>query len=105
MSHLHFVETEVYRRRVVQMGEDPWRVNLVGAMGLDNLHEIKLLSSAELEALHGIKLDQPPLLVTFHSVTRELGKVEHYMTELLAALDHFDEPIIFTYPNADTDGR
>ncbi|MCJ7443547.1 MAG: UDP-N-acetylglucosamine 2-epimerase [Methanotrichaceae archaeon] len=105
MSHLHFVEMETYSRRLIQMGEEPWRVNITGAMALDNLRELKYLSLDELNKRFGISLDQPPLLVTFHPPTREYDKTEFYTSELLDALDKFELPIVFTYPNADTNGR
>lgn len=105
MSHLHFVELETYARRIIQMGEEPWRVTVTGALGLDNLNEINLLSLKDIEVRYGIKLDEAPLLVTFHPVTREYHRNEYYMDELLAALKEFDLPIVFTYPNADTNGR
>jgi UDP-hydrolysing UDP-N-acetyl-D-glucosamine 2-epimerase len=105
LSHLHFCETETYARRVIQMGEEPWRVKVTGAMALDNLREIRYLSLEELDARYGLGFSSPPLLVTFHPVTREYEQTEHYMRELLAALEEFDLPIVFTYPNADTNGR
>ena len=105
MSHLHFAETEIYARRLTQMGEEPWRVIVTGALALDNLREMDLLSFEELNERYGLSLDQPPLLVTFHPVTREYERTESYMHELLAALAQFDLPIVLTYPNADTNGR
>ena len=50
MSHLHFVAAEEYRRRVIQLGEQPERVFLVGGLGIDNIKRLKLLNRAELEA-------------------------------------------------------
>jgi len=49
MSQLHFVSTEEYRRRVIQLGEDPKRVFNVGAIGLDNIKKLKLFPKKELE--------------------------------------------------------
>ena len=70
-SHLHFVATEQYGRRVVQLGEEPWRVTVSGAPALDDLETEPRLSAGELEARFGIALSVPPLLVTFHPVTLE----------------------------------
>src|SRR3989304_4952054 len=42
MSHIHFVSTEFYAQRVIQMGEEPWRVVVSGAPSLDNLHRLPL---------------------------------------------------------------
>jgi UDP-hydrolysing UDP-N-acetyl-D-glucosamine 2-epimerase len=105
MSHLHFVATERCARRVVQMGEEPWRVTVSGAPGLDNLKQIRLLSSQELESRFGLRLTPAPLLVTFHPVTLEFAETARYVEELLAALAEVNLPMVFTKPNADTNGR
>ena len=106
MSHLHFVATEKYRQRVIQLGEQPERVFLVGGLGVDNIKRTKLLDRSELETSLGFKLTQKNLLVTFHPVTLENATAVEQMTELLAALAELkDTQLIFTLPNADTDGR
>lgn len=105
LSHLHFVSTELYARRVVQMGEAPWRVVVSGAPVLDNLTNVRLLSGQELKEQHGIDLAGPGLMVTYHPATLDYEHTETQIGELFAALDATDFPIIFTYPNADTQGR
>lgn len=106
MSHLHFVAADEYRRRVIQLGEHPDRVFLVGGLGIDNINRLKLLSRSELENAIGFKLGHKNLLVTFHPVTLEVATASAQMAELLAALAELDNTkIIFTLPNADTDGR
>lgn len=105
LSHLHFVSTEDYARRVVQLGEEPWRVTVCGALSLDNLKSMPLLSPGELSAKFGLRLDEPPLLVTFHPVTLEYEQAEQQTRELLAALEACGLPVVFTAPNADTHGR
>lgn len=106
MSHLHFVAAEEYRRRVVQLGEAPERVFLVGGLGIDNLRRLELLDRAALETALDFKLGLKNLLVTFHPVTLEKSTAGAQMTELLAALDALEDThLIFTMPNADTDGR
>ena len=105
MSHLHFVSTELNARRVIQMGEDPWRVVVSGAASLDNLGRLPLLSRQELRERYGLHLAGPTLLVTYHPVTLEYEQTEMQITELLAALEDADFSVIFTYPNADTQGR
>ncbi len=105
MSHLHFTSTEAYRDRVVQMGEEPWRVTVSGAPGLDNLNEFSPLDKKKLEDLLGLTLDKAPLLVTFHPVTLEYEDTEYHITQLLEALDQLKMPVVFTFPNADTSGR
>ena len=106
MAHLHFVAAEEYRQRVIQLGEQPERVFLVGGLGIDNIKRLKLLDRAELEASLDFKLSQRNLLITFHPVTLEPATTVDQMAELLAALAQLqDTQLIFTLPNADTGGR
>lgn len=109
MSHLHFVAAEAYRQRVIQLGEQPERVFLVGGLGVDSIRHLKLLGREALERDLGFRFAAKNLLITFHPVTLEAGSAEVHMGELLAALDALDEldetRLIFTMPNADTDGR
>jgi GDP/UDP-N,N'-diacetylbacillosamine 2-epimerase (hydrolysing) len=106
MSHLHFVAAEPYRRRVIQLGEDPRRVFLVGGLGADGIRMTKLLDRAALEAALGISLSPKSLLITFHPATLDEGSASQQMAELLSALDELgDTQLIFTMPNADTEGR
>ena len=106
LAHLHFVAAEDYRRRVIQLGEAPERVFLVGGLGIDNIRKLELLDRAALEAALDFRLGPKNLLVTFHPVTLETGTASHQMAELLAALENLtDTHLIFTLPNADTEGR
>jgi GDP/UDP-N,N'-diacetylbacillosamine 2-epimerase (hydrolysing) len=111
MSHLHFTSTEEYRRRVIQLGEQPDRVFNVGAMGIENVRQLRLLDKQELEREIGFTLGERFFLVTFHPVTLEQATAREQFANLLTALDEFaanlDKPvrIIFTKANADTDGR
>jgi GDP/UDP-N,N'-diacetylbacillosamine 2-epimerase (hydrolysing) len=106
MSHLHFTSTEEYRRRVIQLGEDPSKVFNVGAIGLDNIENLKLLSKNEIEKELALSFGDKNLLVTFHPVTLENRSAEYQFGELLDALNYFEDiKTIFTMPNADTDGR
>ena len=106
MSHLHFVAAEEYRRRVVQLGEQPEHVFLVGALGIDGIKKQKLLEKSELEEAIGFKFGCKNLLITFHPVTLDNTTSRQQMSELLGALKEFPEiNLIFTMPNADTEGR
>lgn len=105
LSHLHFVATDRYRDRVLALGEEPWRITISGAPGLDNLRLMEPLPSADLEALIGLPLEPAPLLVTFHPVTMEYADTSRQVSELLSALDRIERPIVFTYPGADTAAR
>lgn len=88
------------------MGEHPDRVFLVGNLGVDAIKRTKLFSREELEASLDFKLGQRNLLITFNPVTLEHSTSAHQMGQLLAALDELEDThLIFTMPNADTDGR
>lgn len=102
LSHLHFASTEEYARRIIQMGEEPWRVQTVGAPGLDHLKTIKLMKKKEIEDRLRLRLPEAPLLVTYHPVTLEYENAGRQADELLAALRTFRMPVIITLPNADT---
>ena len=101
LSHLHFVAMEEYARRVIQMGEEPWRVIVSGAPALDYLQSTPLLEAYTLEAQLGLCLTPPPLLVTYHPVTREPDQTAWQINELLEALKASGLPAIVTAPNAD----
>jgi UDP-hydrolysing UDP-N-acetyl-D-glucosamine 2-epimerase len=105
MSHLHFVSTEAYARRVIQMGEAPERVTVSGAPSLDNLKSVRLLSLGELRAQRGLRLEPGFLLVTYHPVTLEGAQTAEHLDEFLGALEQSGRDILFTYPNADTNSR
>jgi GDP/UDP-N,N'-diacetylbacillosamine 2-epimerase (hydrolysing) len=106
MSHLHFVATEEYKRRVIQLGEQPNRVFNVGGMGIENIKRLKLLSKEEFENSIDFKLNKKNLLVTFHPVTLEDSTAKVQFQELLDAIDGLkDTSIIFTKANSDMDGR
>lgn len=106
MSHLHFVAAEAYRRRVIQLGEQPERVHLVGGLGIDAILRTPLMDRAALEASLGVGLGERHLLITFHPVTLEGQSSATQMAELLAALGTLnDTRLVFTLPNADTGSR
>jgi GDP/UDP-N,N'-diacetylbacillosamine 2-epimerase (hydrolysing) len=106
MAHLHFVAAEEYGRRVIQLGEQPERVFCVGGLGVDNIQRLELLDRPALEAAINFQLGPRNLLITFHPVTLEHNTSAQQMQELLTALgDLKDTHLIFTMPNADTEGR
>jgi GDP/UDP-N,N'-diacetylbacillosamine 2-epimerase (hydrolysing) len=106
MSHLHFTALEEYRKRVIQLGEDPERVFNVGGMGIESINKLKLLSKSEFEESIDFKLGKKNVLVTFHPVSLEqLTSAEQFLN-LLKVLDSLEDThIIFTKSNSDTDSR
>lgn len=106
MSHLHFTANFEYQNRVIQLGENPKRVFNVGGLGLDNIKKLKLLNQIEFETSINFKLNTKNFLVTFHPITLENESSQVQFQELLNALDKIENTnIIFTYANADTNGR
>ena len=106
MSHIHFVATEEYKNRVIQLGEQPEKVFNVGGLGIDNINKLKLLSKEDFQQAVNFSLGEKNILVTFHPVTLEKSTAEIQFRELLSALDELkDTKIIFTKSNSDTDGR
>lgn len=106
MSHLHFVAVETYRRRVIQMGEQPERVYCVGGLGVDAIARVDFMERAELENAIGHALMPRNLLITFHPETLNQSSAGAQMAELLSALEAFNDiGLIFTFPNADAGGR
>lgn len=106
MSALHFTSTETYRKRVIQLGENPENVFCVGAVGIENIKKMQLLDKNALEESISFKLDKPYAVVTFHPVTLENDSAGAQFAELLKALDrHKEMKYIFTKANADANGR
>lgn len=106
MAWLHFAATDVYRKRIIQLGENPERVFDVGGLGVDSIEKTNLLSKEELVDITGIQFAEKNLLITYHPVTMEHKKSEEYFRSLLNVLGDLDEIyLIFTMPNSDTDSR
>ena len=106
MSLLHFVTTDEYQKRVIQLGEDPNCVFNFGAINVDAMKKIQPLSKSELEKQINFSLGPRTILVTFHPVTLENGTSGNYFSQLLKAIDEIGGlKVIFTKTNADTDGR
>ena len=105
-SHLHFTSTEAYRKRVIQLGEQPEKVFNVGAIGLDAIKKLKLLNKEEFENSIGFKLKKRNVLITYHPVTLEKEAPIETFENVLTALDELtDTALIFTHANSDKNGR
>jgi GDP/UDP-N,N'-diacetylbacillosamine 2-epimerase (hydrolysing) len=106
MSSLHFTSTEAYRKRVIQLGEQPNHVFNVGSLGVENIKKIKLLSKDDLEKEIRFNIDDNTILFTFHPLSLEPNLVKEQFNEILSAFNEIkDLRIIFTKSNADTGGR
>jgi UDP-hydrolysing UDP-N-acetyl-D-glucosamine 2-epimerase len=105
LSHLHFASTEAHARRIVQLGEEPWRVHVTGAPGIDALAAREPCGRAELERRFGIPSGERFVLVTVHPETLSPAAPEAQLAAVLAALDKLEPLAVFTAPNADPAGR
>lgn len=106
MSHLHFASTECYKNRIIQLGEHPSRVFNVGAIGIDSIKNLNLLSKKELENDIGVKFNKTSALITFHPVTLENSTTEEQFNAVLQAVHEIkDCTLIFTKANSDKGGR
>ena len=103
MSHLHFTSTEAYRKRVIQMGEQPERVFYVGSLGVENIKKLPLMNKEEIEKEIDFKIDDRTILVTYHPVTLGVRTAKEDIDDFVAALqEKKDLRVIFTMPNSDT---
>lgn len=106
MASLHLTAHEIYRKRVIQLGEAPKTVHVVGALGVDAFKQLPLMNQNELEAALEVRLQKRNLLVCFHPVTLENDTSGEQFTNLLQVIDGLaDTQIFFTKANADTHGR
>jgi len=106
MSQIHFACTEEYRNRIIQLGETPSNVFNVGGLGIENINRLDLLDREGFEKSVDCKLKSKNYLVTFHPVTLDKSSAESQFTALINCLDKLENTlIIFTKPNADSDGR
>ncbi|EQA54179.1 UDP-N-acetylglucosamine 2-epimerase [Leptospira kmetyi] len=106
MSQIHFTAAEEYKKRVMQLGENPERVFNVGGLGVDSIRSLDLMSREDLESSIGFKFGAKNLLATFHPETLDEKTPKEQFEELLKALDRLpDISLLFTLPNADTGSR
>lgn len=106
MSYLHFASTEEYRNRIIQLGEDPKRVFNTGALGVENVLNVKCLNKEELSKELSFDLNKDYSVVTFHPVTLENNSAIDQLNELLKVLhNHQEMKFIITKANADPSGE
>jgi UDP-hydrolysing UDP-N-acetyl-D-glucosamine 2-epimerase len=101
LSHLHFASAEEHARRIRQLGEEPWRIVVSGAPGLDAIRDTPPLDDPELEQRVGMRLNGRTLIVTYHPATLDPQDPAAAAEELVAAVEQSGLPAVFTFPNAD----
>jgi len=100
MAHIHFTSTETARRRVIAMGEEPWRVHRAGAPSLDHLRRSARLDRASVETKLGLRFERPTMLAAWHPVTI-LKDTNAEADSFFEALAETVGQLIFVYPNSD----
>lgn len=102
MAHIHMPSTELYAENISKMGEEDWRIHIVGAPGLENIKKLELYTEEEILKLTGINVNKNTIMCTYHPVTLEgEDSVKWQIKNLLKALSKFDLQIVFTRPNAE----
>jgi UDP-N-acetylglucosamine 2-epimerase (non-hydrolysing)/GDP/UDP-N,N'-diacetylbacillosamine 2-epimerase (hydrolysing) len=104
-AHLHLAATKKSAENLRRMGEENWRIHLVGSPAIDAILSTKLLSTAELESKLQIDLSRPLVLVVQHPVTTQVQEAERQMEETLSAVAMTGHKAVVIYPNADAGGR
>ena len=106
MSQIHFVANEIYKKRVIQLGENPNTVFNVGGLGVDSIKNTKFLTRHELEKKFKINFLKKNILISFHPETLNKGSANEQISEILEALKKFKETcLIFTMPGAETENK
>ena len=104
MSHIHFTSTHAARQRVIQLGEEEWRVHRAGAPSLDHIRRQKLFDRTALSEKLGVTPDLETILVAYHPVTINRDTLSE-TDALFGALDTLTDQILFCFPNADAGSR
>jgi len=105
MSYLHFTSTEIYRKRIIQMGEDPKRVFCTGAPGIDNIMNMDLLGKRALEEALSWQIVHPTVLFTYHPETLKSSNTKGDILQILDKIENSGMNVLFTYANADESGH
>ena len=105
LAHIHFAATKESAERIIKMGEEPWRVHIVGAPGLDSILNETIPEPEEIAKKYTLDLSEPILLVVQHSVVAEADDAANQIHETLEAIVEIGRQTIIIYPNADAGGR
>ena len=105
VAHVHLVATRGHGRRVLRMGEEPWRVHRVGTLAIDSLRMARRVPDGELERSYGVDLSRPLAIMIQHPVTTDAARAGDQARATLDALEELDLQTVVVYPNADSGGR
>jgi UDP-N-acetylglucosamine 2-epimerase (non-hydrolysing)/GDP/UDP-N,N'-diacetylbacillosamine 2-epimerase (hydrolysing) len=105
LAHIHFASTEESAERIIKMGEEPWRVFISGAPGLDTILNKNLIKPEKILKRYGLDSKKPIILLIQHPVTTEVDESELQMRETLEGIVELEHQTVILYPNADAGGR
>ncbi len=105
LSQIHFPATKEAAGRIIKMGENPRRVYVVGAPGLEVILNGNLPMRKELFRFLRLDPKKKILLITQHPVSEEYEEAGKQMRETIAALKNANMPAVLIYPHADAGGR
>ena len=106
LSHFHFVANNIYKKRVIQLGENPKHVHVVGGLGADSIYQTKFLTKKEIEKKYKIKLSKNYFLVNIQPEAVNKYKIKKNIKILLSAIkSKSNTNFIFTFPGADVGNK
>lgn len=105
IAHIHFASNRFSAKRVIRMGEEPWRVLDAGSPSIDSMRQQKLYTKQEFYKVYNFDISKKMFLITFHPVTLECENTASYIVNLIKALGDFDANMLITYPNSDPGSR
>jgi len=106
MSHLHFVANAIYKKRLIQLGENPKKIFNVGGLGVDSIYKTKTINKKSIENKFKIKFWKKNILITFHLVILDKNKSSLYFNQILKSVSSNNDILfIFTFPNIDSENR
>ncbi len=106
MSHIHFVANQSYKKRVIQLGENPKNIHIVGGLGIDSISKTSLMSRNEIEKKFKIKFREKNFLIAFHPETINKNLAKNQTKELLLSLRKLkNASLVFTIPGADLENE
>ncbi len=105
LSHLHFPATKESAERIRKLGEEGWRIHVVGAPALDVILNEKLPTRVELFNYLKLNPKEKIILLTQHPVSEEIKDTAWQMEESIKAVKKFKLPVVVVYPHADAGGR
>lgn len=104
-AHIHFTATKKHAERVIRLGEEPWRVHVVGSPALDTILHAKIPSSRDVAKIFSLDKEKQVILVIQHPTSISVQEAAREMRQTMEALRELELQSVVIYPNADAGGR